>query len=429
MHRKQKIFGFVGGLIFSFAASGQALAATYYVSTSGSDSNPGTEAAPYKTIAAAYAKASSGDTVLVKPGVYTEFKPEYAQVHLNKSGITVKSQVKWQAILDGGATKQMPLDSYPTAGGFWISGTGNTVDGFEIRNQYHEGVINYGSNSTVTNNHIHHNGNYGDPTSIFGHDGVFSGPGARGGRYVGNYIHNNGRPTCGGNAWCNLDHGFYLKGDNELVANNIITNNPANGIQVAGTDTVSNLSILNNTIAFNGRKPWQGGVLLWGQLSNIRIKNNIIYQNNSLGITSYKGHGSGVSIDKNIIFGNSAGVMDLTLAGSDFSYNLGSNPNQDPLFVGASGGDFGLQAGSPALDKGEAFAQEVPTDFTGKARPEGGAYDLGAFEGAGPKKDVTPDAGAGAMTGGGGSAGGGVSGGVVGIGGAGSSGPFGNCAR
>lgn len=174
------------------------MAATYYVATSGSDSNPGTAAAPYKTIAAAYAKASSGDTVLVKPGVYTEFKPKYAQVHLNKSGITVKSEVKWQAILDGGATSQVPIASYPSSGGFWISGAGNTVDGFEIRNQYHEGVINYGSNSTVINNHIHHNGNFGDPNSSFGHDGVFSGPGASGGRYVGNYIHKTGgQPVVG----------------------------------------------------------------------------------------------------------------------------------------------------------------------------------------------------------------------------------------
>lgn len=108
--------------------------------------------------------------------------------------------------------------------------------------------------------------------------------------------------------------------------------------------------------------------------------------------------------------------MNLTLSGSNFTYNLGSNPTQDPLFVGASGGDFGLQAGSPALDKGETFAQEVPTDFTGRARPEGTAYDLGAFEGAGPKKDVTPDAGAGAITGG-------VGGGGAGWGG------ISNCAR
>ena len=37
-----------------------------------SDANPGTDAAPFKTISAAAAKAQPGDTILVKPGVYRE---------------------------------------------------------------------------------------------------------------------------------------------------------------------------------------------------------------------------------------------------------------------------------------------------------------------------------------------------------------------
>jgi hypothetical protein len=48
-----------------------AQAATYYVSNSGSDSNPGTQAQPFKTIQKGLGTALTGDTVLVAPGSYT----------------------------------------------------------------------------------------------------------------------------------------------------------------------------------------------------------------------------------------------------------------------------------------------------------------------------------------------------------------------
>ena len=37
----------------------------------------------------------------------------------------------------------------------------------------------------------------------------------------------------------NLDHGMYLCGDNEIISNNIVAGNAANGLQVAGYRTVS----------------------------------------------------------------------------------------------------------------------------------------------------------------------------------------------
>ena len=40
--------------------------------------------------------------------------------------------------------------------------------------------------------------------------------------------------------------------------------------------------------------------------------------------------------------------------------------------------DFSLQAGSPAIDSGTAVP--VFDDFTGAPRPNGSAYDVGAFE-------------------------------------------------
>src|ERR1700733_12782933 len=45
---------------------------TFYVSTAGSDSNPGTLASPWLTIQHAASTAQAGDTVYVLPGVYSE---------------------------------------------------------------------------------------------------------------------------------------------------------------------------------------------------------------------------------------------------------------------------------------------------------------------------------------------------------------------
>lgn len=69
---RQKIFGCISTFLLTFAANGTAWAATYYVSTSGSDSNPGTQAAPFRTIAHAVDKMVAGDTTYVKGGVYRE---------------------------------------------------------------------------------------------------------------------------------------------------------------------------------------------------------------------------------------------------------------------------------------------------------------------------------------------------------------------
>lgn len=55
---------------------------SYYVSTSGSDSNAGTEGAPFKTISKAASVVAAGATVYVKAGIYTE------NISLSQSGVS-----------------------------------------------------------------------------------------------------------------------------------------------------------------------------------------------------------------------------------------------------------------------------------------------------------------------------------------------------
>lgn len=59
--------------ILAFLVCFSTQAATYYISTNGLDSNPGTVGSPWLTLQKGATTAASGDTVLVQPGVYDEY--------------------------------------------------------------------------------------------------------------------------------------------------------------------------------------------------------------------------------------------------------------------------------------------------------------------------------------------------------------------
>src|SRR5690242_17494867 len=76
---------------------------TFYVSTTGSDTNSGASGSPVKSITKAAQLANAGDTVLVSGGVYN------GNVSINKSGtasapITIKAAEGAHVIIDGSQT-------------------------------------------------------------------------------------------------------------------------------------------------------------------------------------------------------------------------------------------------------------------------------------------------------------------------------------
>jgi hypothetical protein len=76
-----------------------------------------------------------------------------------------------------------------------------------------------------------------------------------------------------------------------------------------------------------------------------------------------------------------------TITGTE-SNNL-FNPNVGATFANASGGDFHLITGSPAVNTGATVAA-VTTDYEGTQRPQGSAYDIGADEFGPPAISATP---------------------------------------
>lgn len=136
--------------------TGTASAAYYYVATQdarASDSNPGTESAPWKTLYRVnQANLQPGDTVIVKPGVY-EMKTggTWASPIINpkNSGtkdnpITFRAVPRHQAILQNAPN--------PILGS---NGRHNIViDGFYIKNVYGKGMVVYNANGVIIQNNI-----------------------------------------------------------------------------------------------------------------------------------------------------------------------------------------------------------------------------------------------------------------------------------
>jgi hypothetical protein len=371
-------------------------AVTYYVDRllPGKDSNAGTtENTAFFTIAKCVTVAiNPGDTCLVKNGTYTETinlrysgtagKPITLNNYPGHSPVikfaTSSSRVYIQSILGG-----VNSISYVTVEGFEITGGWDGVK-FEnannlvlrrnrIHHNHNQGILGWGYQVTIDQNTVNHNGRFTECAST---------------------------PSV-----CNKDHGLYISGTYFTITNNIVYDNLAHGIQVAGypydpashTSPAyaggSNWTIANNTIAYQN---YGVGIIFWQPgATNDRIENNIFYQNARLytggaqGVAFYN-CGRGHIVRNNHMYATAPGSVDgiadtaggASYTASDNLINV-SNPNMlnAPGTLPASP-NFSLQSTSPAIDKG-LHQSIIKVDYAGSARPQGSAFDIGAYEGAG----------------------------------------------
>ena len=118
------------------------------------------------------------------------------------------------------------------------------------------------------------------------------------------------------------------------------------------------------------------GFSVAGGANNTKIYNNTIYNGSSVGIEIF--HATGIIVRNNIIYRNALGTIINDGTGTTMSNNL----TTDPRFVDYSSSDFRLQSGSPAIDGGLNLSSEgVTFDYTRHfVRPQGPAYDIGAYE-------------------------------------------------
>jgi Right handed beta helix region len=211
--------------------------ASFYVSTTGDDLNPGTQIAPWRTVQHAADTARAGSTINVRGGIYEELVSINASGNSSDGYITFRSYPGETAILD--ATRFTPNDR---SGILTIRNQSFVrIEGFEIRNfrtVEHRltplgiNVIGAGSHIELVKNNVHHiEQNFG------GRDA----------------------PGRGGNAF---------------------------GIAVYGTDGKTPISVLiiDGNEVHHLKTGSSESLVVNGNVTNFRITHNVVHDNNNIGI-------------------------------------------------------------------------------------------------------------------------------------------------
>jgi len=372
-------------------------AATYYVATNGSDSGSGTQAQPFRSIAKGLSAMAAGDTLYIRGGTYNE--------KINSNAQTIPVGTSWTnapvisgypgetAILAvGGASELINL---PHAYIQYVSFENLVLDGLtttnnvislgssgahhvrfkncEVRNAGHIGVFFHGSFNIFTGGKVHHVGN----VSVFP------------------------RPS-------NRHYGFYVGGSDNLIENAQIHHTNDYGIHnyhgtgISSRNVYRNLTMYATSLLYDA-----GAAIIASRSDSVLIYNNVLYGNTGHGIltgslasntrvynnTVYGGSQTGIYVEpgatgtdvrNNIAYGNASTQILGLGVGTVLTNNLITNPR----FVNPTAFDFNLQSGSPAIDAGVTLGP-VQVDFKSTPRPQGAAYDIGAYE-SGGSTDTTP---------------------------------------
>jgi hypothetical protein len=406
-----------------------ASAATFFVSTSGSDSHAGTQQQPWLTLQHAVDTISPGDTIQVLAGTYagcrigisgSDKAPKIlqaapgAQVLINKPG---KSN-KHNSIIE--------VELFDSTVTDWV------ISGFEVANSPKYGIdVRVTERITVQQNHVHNSALTGIFTAFSNHVLIQNNETDHNGEH-GIYQSNSSvYPTIhGNNSHNNASAGIHMNGDiseqpgnglvqfatvenntiwengtsgasgincdgvdDSIFRNNLLYNNHASGISLYAIDGAhgsSNNKVYNNTIvmAANSRFviniPNDGGGKA-PPVGNV-VENNILYTPDAFhgSVLIAKAKVSGFHSDFNIVvnhFSDDGGNSSISIAkwqalGFDV-HSIVATPAQ--LFVDPTHNNYQLKTGSPAIDKGTALT-DVPSDILGVARPQGAGWDMGSYE-------------------------------------------------
>ncbi len=411
---------FFGSAILMFFASATMLhAGSYFVSGNGLDTRDGsTETLAFRNLSKAAGVVNPGDTVWILTGTYSPFtitrsgSAQASIVWKKKLGATpeIKSNA-WDAINiaasyqvidgltitgnNGNVTLAAAEADYDAAGSGngSINGNGISIDGRNVITKYHHitirncivrkcggGGINAMASDHVIieDNQVYENAWY----SRYGCSGISILSSANVDQDTGYHMivqRNRVWNNRGLVKWKQIDkysdgNGIIVDSDKDhnftgktLVCNNVSFNNGGSGIHSFKSQ---NVDIFNNTTYYNGLKVGYASCFA-GSSTNVRIFNNIMYAAPNLPPNSNWGN-TNVTYDYNIYYGGTAAVV-------PGAHSLTSNPGFINLSTNSDVADFRLISTSNAKNAGTTVS-EVTKDILGVARPQGSAYDIGAYE-------------------------------------------------
>lgn len=362
----------------------------YYTSTTGSDSNPGTLAAPFKTLAKGVSVLEPGDTLYVRGGTYkrttdlwippsgTSWEKAITVTNYNKEQVIVTPRNTTNCCNSAGNSVFYFPDGdtqYVIINGLILDAEGGSmalrtglgnhhirISNGEMKNGIaslmqsgkatHLQVVNMKIHNSKAGYGIYHNGK----NSLFDGNDIYDNAGfglriySVSGPASDNVALNN---RFWGNGWMPQDHPLQTGAHGRV------------GIVIGGG--AAGNTVINNLFWENYR-----GIHLMGSAGpGTRIYNNTFYKNDVTGLMI---ENPNCEVKNNISFGNGGGDVVVTAAVT--SNNL---LGVEPGFVNVSKADFRLKSDSPAVDGGVTLS-DVKTDFVGTARPQGDHYDVGAYE-------------------------------------------------
>jgi hypothetical protein len=402
-------------VLFALAFPVQA-ATTYHVVASGGGGTACTQPAPCSSIATGISKLAAGDTLEIHGGTYSgQSLISVGQAIANGTAwsnpTTVKASTGETVTLRGGALDVNGYGSttykYLIFSGFIFDGSldgqGVSIQGplvsyvrlqdSEIKNTNDSCIFMYDTiGLEFLRNNIHHCGN---STGDHGLYGAFSH-----GLIEGNDIHDcpgyglQFYQSSGGDGTpCHypgpgLD--AFNCGSHTVIRNNKFHNNTSVSFGGALIGTGDNIQFYNNLV-YNNRV---GLTVGYAHANNTQIYNNTVYGNSDTAVLIHNYFGGSVTntlVKNNIVFGNTGSAFVLgdggggPPTGTVFAKNLcgagglGCTNVGNPRFDNASGGVFTLQLGSDARNVGDTLTT-FNTDFAGLTRPQGIAWDIGAYE-------------------------------------------------
>ncbi|MGZ3749010.1 MAG: right-handed parallel beta-helix repeat-containing protein, partial [Pseudobdellovibrionaceae bacterium] len=384
-------------LLIALLIAPRGQAATYYVSTSGNDSNPGSLSLPWRTIGKAANTLVAGDTVNIRGGTYNEQvtpKNSGSQgafiVYTAYPGETVTIDASglgfsWSGIFNINSRSYIQVSGLRLVNspgyGVYIMSSNNirilnnytyktiysgigaynsdtlTIDGNEIA-LANNGGGSQESLSIVTTQHytVSHNRVHGG-----GKEGIDAKVGSSNGKIFGNVVYDMARVGIYVDAWDSTTNNIEIYNNTVSDSQSADSGASQDGIRVGGErgGTASNIKIYNNVI-YN--IVWTGvSVSNWFEsgfsepkFDTLSIYNNTIYNTGTRsggGVQVQGSQNKGVTIYNNII--SKARSFNIQASLATINNNLfdgGSSSGSaaimgSPLFVNA-GSDFHLQAGS-----------------------------------------------------------------------------------